>query len=226
MDGTVYLESDVSGPEGESDCYVDSYDIAELCLTWLECTDPAEPECDQYLSKVYLVDAGFESGTDSFIYYDDIFGTSNPGYASGGHMPSDGYMDSGGIHVLLGTTPASGQMSGGWQTNFVLDSVSDVTIVLRYKMVMGDGYENDEYSEVIAMINAQKIGGMENNSLLHINGDDMVSGVDDRGWRRAVLKVNLISGSHALKIGAYNNKSNAGDEYTEVIFDDIIVWAQ
>ena len=42
--GTVYLQSDLS-----KDCQVDLTDVAIFAREWLYCTDPADPNCDQYL---------------------------------------------------------------------------------------------------------------------------------------------------------------------------------
>ena len=36
-----YLSGDISGPEGEPDCYVDIFDFSALTQQWQDCTDPA-----------------------------------------------------------------------------------------------------------------------------------------------------------------------------------------
>jgi len=41
--GTVYLTSDL-----DQDCYVNWQDFAIFAGYWLQCTDPANPDCDQY----------------------------------------------------------------------------------------------------------------------------------------------------------------------------------
>ena len=38
-----YLKGDLSGPEGNPDCYVDVYDIAAMAVGWMKCTDPTDP---------------------------------------------------------------------------------------------------------------------------------------------------------------------------------------
>jgi hypothetical protein len=43
--GTVYLKSDISGPNDFSDCYVNGIDLHAFVLNWLECTDPANANC-------------------------------------------------------------------------------------------------------------------------------------------------------------------------------------
>ena len=41
--GTVYLDSDLTGPDGNRDCVVDLYDFAVMAGQWLGCTDPFDP---------------------------------------------------------------------------------------------------------------------------------------------------------------------------------------
>ncbi|MFH1614825.1 MAG: hypothetical protein ABIG61_07065 [Planctomycetota bacterium] len=43
--GTVYHVADISGPNGQPDCYVDFYDFAAMAELWLGCTDPNNPDC-------------------------------------------------------------------------------------------------------------------------------------------------------------------------------------
>ena len=40
------IAGDISGPDGEPDCYVDLFDVAALARVWLECTDLNDPGCD------------------------------------------------------------------------------------------------------------------------------------------------------------------------------------
>ena len=47
-DYTLYSDSDISGPSNEPDCYVNLYDLAAMANQWLECSDPADPDCVQY----------------------------------------------------------------------------------------------------------------------------------------------------------------------------------
>ncbi len=45
MPGTTYLPADVSGPQGEPDCYVDLYDLTVFGVEWLYCNDPQNSNC-------------------------------------------------------------------------------------------------------------------------------------------------------------------------------------
>ena len=46
--GTQYLAGDITGAVGVPDCYVDMIDFALLAAQWMQCSDPASPECDTY----------------------------------------------------------------------------------------------------------------------------------------------------------------------------------
>jgi len=43
---TVRMAADISGPDGNWDCYVDLYDLAEMANGWLICIDPTDDDCD------------------------------------------------------------------------------------------------------------------------------------------------------------------------------------
>ncbi len=63
-----------------------------------------------------LLDANFNTDDSGFVYQDDSFGTSQPGYASGVRVASGGYSSTGGLQVSLGGIDANDitGMSGGW----------------------------------------------------------------------------------------------------------------
>ena len=46
IDDGLLITSDISGPEGIPDCYVDLYDVAEFASYWLRCNNPQDSECD------------------------------------------------------------------------------------------------------------------------------------------------------------------------------------
>jgi len=46
IDEGLLMASDLSGPEGTPDCYVDLYDLAVLADEWLSCNDPQDPDCE------------------------------------------------------------------------------------------------------------------------------------------------------------------------------------
>ena len=42
----VGIATDVSGPEGVADCYIDLYDFAAVAADWLRCNNPADANCE------------------------------------------------------------------------------------------------------------------------------------------------------------------------------------
>ncbi len=40
------IASDISGPEGVADCYIDIYDFAAVAADWLRCNNPADANCE------------------------------------------------------------------------------------------------------------------------------------------------------------------------------------
>jgi len=42
-DTIYYLQTDISGPQGKPDCYVNLYDLLKIVTDWLECNDPRFP---------------------------------------------------------------------------------------------------------------------------------------------------------------------------------------
>ena len=39
------MTSDIGGPEGKPDCYVNIYDLSVLAAEWLQCNDPEGQGC-------------------------------------------------------------------------------------------------------------------------------------------------------------------------------------
>jgi hypothetical protein len=124
-----------------------------------------------------LLNAGFDSDAEGFVYSDDTFnGTSNPGYAEGTYESSDGY-SGGGLRVGLGTGP-TGETSGAWSKEFTLTSADTVNIGIHYRMTMTSGYEEGEFGEAILEIDGVRLGSDTNDSILHHEGGTNDSGSD------------------------------------------------
>jgi hypothetical protein len=171
---------------------------------------------------VFLVNATFDADSDGFTYADDTFGTSNPTKALGTYEAAGGY-SGGGLRVYLGPGSTGIGMSGGWSDTFNLASDGTVTVSLRYRMFMGEGYESNEYGEVILDIDGTQYGNDTNTSLVHLDGNGNGGGTDDTGWLYDEFEIPLTAGNHTLTIGAYNNKATASDEWVEVFFDEVKV---
>ena len=46
IDNGLLMMSDISGPEGNPDCYINLYDFAVFADYWLRCNNPQDPECE------------------------------------------------------------------------------------------------------------------------------------------------------------------------------------
>ncbi|MBT5689598.1 MAG: DUF5011 domain-containing protein, partial [Opitutae bacterium] len=88
----------------------------------------------------------FDSGTEGFVYKDDMLGTSQPNLAEGNHVQSGGF--SGGAlwtKVGAGGRRNTGPFSGGWAKDIILSEPFEIEVSLRFRITMGAGYENDEW---------------------------------------------------------------------------------
>ncbi len=165
-----------------------------------------------------LINTGFESGAGGFTYTDDTFrGTSQPAYASGNSGIGLG-QSGGGLTVALGAVDNAtvNGMSGGWSTGFTMASAGAATLSFSYRLQAANGYEPDEFSEVLVSLDGALTG---------LSGNDyiaQISGGGDSGWVDVSLDLGTLSaGSHNLILGGYNNKKTFGDEETTVSFDNV-----
>ncbi|MBN2513610.1 MAG: lamin tail domain-containing protein, partial [Sedimentisphaerales bacterium] len=211
----------------------DAFEFIELQntgLTPLDLTDTYFSDGIEYSfgrwtqSETPLIDTGFNSGTDGFIYTDDSFGTSNPNYASGSYEASGGY-SGGGLGVYLGTA-TSRPMSGGWSGTFTLAQSSIVTISVNYRMIAGTGLDRDEYGQAILQIDGTWHGDSTNKSLVYITGNGNAGSDDDSGWQTYQTTIGLSAGMHTIILGGYCNKANSsGNEWIRVYFDNVALTA-
>lgn len=119
-------------------------------------------------TQLALIDAHFVTSAESFTYADDAFGTNQPSLAGGTYQAAGGIAD-GGIRVRLepgGTNPRS----GAWANTFNLPTAATVTIDLRYRLVMGPDFENNEFAEALLSIDGTLYGTGGNNYLRQMFG--------------------------------------------------------
>jgi hypothetical protein len=174
-----------------------------------------------------LLSAGFNSGTDGFVYQSDLFmGTSQSGYASGTYELSGGF-SGGGLHVLLGGKDSNDitGMSGGWTYTLNLASdESDVLLSFRYRLQQSANYEYDEFSRVLVSVDGVLLGRGAKDYVDHVGGDGDGGIVKDTGWLQHQISLGTLrAGSHTINIGGYNNHKNASNESTDIWIDDVVV---
>ncbi|MEZ4608265.1 MAG: hypothetical protein R2865_16115 [Deinococcales bacterium] len=160
---------------------------------------------------------------------DDAFkATSQPSYADGQYGASYGYNASGGLKISLGAIDNNSinNMSGAWQHTFSLSQAERVFIHFKTKLVISSEYESDEYSQMLVAVDNNIIGVGGEAYVLQITGDGNGGLDQSSGWQEVSLAIDLPPGQHVLKLGAFNNKKTASNEWTEVYLDDIQLMAQ
>ena len=174
-----------------------------------------------------LFSASFNSGTDAFVYQNDLFmGTSQPGYAGGTYELSGGF-SGGGLHVLLGGKDSNDitGMSGGWTYTLNLASdESDVLLSFRYRLQQSANYEYDEFSRVLVSVDGVLLGRGAKDYVDHVGGDGDGGIVKDTGWLQHQISLGTLrAGSHTINMGVYSNHKNASNESTDIWIDDVVV---
>ena len=179
--------------------------------------DQAVSEAKNGSQERVLIDADFEDGTDSFVFVDDPFGTSNAEYSRGRLAQLQG--ESRRVVTILGGRDREriNGMSGGWEATFTLDSGADVRIEFTYRLDQSASYESDEISQAILSI------GGEETILAEFVGDGNGGSHQNTGIQSFSVEVNLDAGTHSLVLGAFNNKKTARNERTSASFDDVRV---
>jgi hypothetical protein len=191
----------------------------------------ADPGCqdapwhDEGTSVGVLLAENFASGTGPFLYRDDVFaGTSNPTHADGTYEPDAG-LEGGALRVAVGTQ--STDMSGGWTAPFeIAGSPAQITLQVRYRLIMDGTYESDEHADVLLSVGGALYGTPPDTHLISFAGDgDSPSADMDSCWRTHSFSPDLTDGSHELVIGVFNNKSTTSREVVELLIDKVAMTA-
>jgi hypothetical protein len=182
-------------------------------------TDPAAP----------LFAASFDGGADGFAYGDDSFyGTSQPGYAAGAHVPAGGY-NGGGLQVGLGGTDdlIVDGISGGWSRDFTLASPGPVSVLFRFKLTQSPDYEDEECSQALVSVDGALYGSGNAQHVAQICGNGNGGGDESTGWQIFSAELGaLAAGQHTLVVGGHNGRKSYANEATELLIDDLVVQAQ
>jgi hypothetical protein len=197
--------------DSDGDGYTDGFEVSNGY-------DPSDPSSHPSEGGM---EADFNSGKDGFSYAPDTFNdTVKPNFSTGSYEKTSG---DGFLRVFLGPGNTGGATSGGWSRNFSFKQNVIAQVTLSFRLIMDQGYETDEYGEVILEIDGIRHGNDVNNSLVHVSGDGNGGGIDDTGWLTESFTVPLSAGNHTLVIGAYNNKATYSDESVEVFIDDVTI---
>lgn len=183
--------------------------------------------------QVTLLTANFDAGVDGFVYQNDAFGTSQPGYASGAWVASGGFGGTGGLQVSLGGVDANpiSDMSGGWSITLNLPAdETGVTLSFHYKVDQSATYGYDGYTRMLVMVDGIQYGRGSKNYVDHIGGDGSSTQGNSNtylpttDWQQhSIFLGNLSAGAHTIILGGYNNKKAAADQSSTVTIDDVLV---
>ena len=177
-----------------------------------------------------LINASFNSGSDSFSYVDDAFRSTNqPNYASGRRISSGGFENSGALQVNLGGVNSTliNNMSGGYRRTFNLTSPATVIVSLRYNLTQSPNYESNERSELLVSLDGALKGTAPNDFVASVVGNGNGGANITTGWRLFELNVgSLTAGAHTLTLGGYNNRKDNSNETTDIRLDAVLVRTQ
>jgi len=172
-----------------------------------------------------VLDAGFDSGTEGFMYADDTFrATAQPEYASGVWDQFLGVGGSGAIMVTLGGVDELTVigMSGGWSGSFTVGVAEELELSLRYTLSQSADYASSETSQIIAALDGTQLGGLGSDYADQIRGDGVGGSPISTGWGYYVVNLGTLQpGMYELTIGAYNNQKTLLSEQTDVLIDDV-----
>lgn len=164
-----------------------------------------------------------EGETRGFVYQDDVFeGSNDPDFSSGTYEAEGGFAG-GALAVVTGGKGFfsffNPESSGGWRRTFSIDSPGVYPVTFRYRLLLAQDYDGDEFSQALFELDGTRYGDGPNNSLVQFTGG--VGGDQDSGWRVFNREIFLTEGDHTILLGVYNNKSSGATELTRVWFDEI-----
>ena len=185
-----------------------------------------EPEPDP--TMLDLINTGFDADAAPFAYVDDLFrGTAAPAYADGSYVAA-GAFNGGGLKFDVGgldNVHIFG-MSGGWLANFNLAEDLPVMVTLRYILNQSRNLEPDESTEVLVAIDGVLHGTPPDDFVARIDGDGNGGPAMSTGWQEFTVDLGVMTaGDHTLAIGGYQTKKTWNEETSEILFDDVHVWA-
>ena len=163
-------------------------------------------------------------GSNSFGYVDDPFdspfATTAPNNANGNIGQGVGVDGTNAAYIQVGGGWFFGPVTsaGAWRNSISLDASSELEISFKYRLVVSENYEEDEYGAVIFAVDGNFIGD-GGDEIERLSGE----GQSDTGWKTFKTQVSLDAGTHTIDLGVYNNLANSGNELTDVWFDDIVI---
>ena len=165
-----------------------------------------------------------DGGSNAFSYVDDPFDgpfdTTAPNNANGNIGQGIGVDGTNAAYIQVGGGWFFGPVTsaGAWRNTINLKESSELEISFKYRLVVSENYEENEYGAVVFAVDGNYIGN-NGNEVDRLSGE----GQSDTGWQTFSTQVSLDAGIHTIDLGVYNNRANSGNELTDVWFDDIVI---
>ncbi len=140
---------------------------------------------------------------------------------AGSAFGQPGVVSDGALTIDLGPGDTGGPTSGGWSQTFDLLNNETVELEFDYRMVLGEGFEANEFAQFIVEIDGVRLGGDVDGSVLQVSGNGDGGGADDTGWLSAQFSTALSAGTHTLTIGIFNNQADSPDESVQAFIDNL-----
>ena len=122
------------------------------------------------------------------------------------------------VAISLPESGAIGPTSGGWSRTIQLPVDGTLEVSLDYRLIIGEGFEPSEITTLILEVDGVRYGVDMDQSIVHHAGGQPVQ----PDWTTARVHVPLLAaGDHSLSIGVHNSGATAGDEFVEVMLDNI-----
>jgi len=217
---------DACDPDDDNDGVVDPEDTNPFDP--FRCRDTDADGCDDCSASSSVLTGFFDLGEEGFVYVDDAFRDTDAPEFAAGSWDAAGGIAGGGLSIDLGggaLTPVLG-ISGSWEHSFTLSQPTVVGLSLAYNLTLSSSYDVDEYGEVLVAVDGTLYGTDPDDFVARIEGQPGGGGSSSTGWQRFEVVLGALSaGAHTLAVGGYNNKTDQPGEWTEILFDEITVWA-
>ncbi|WP_299617922.1 Calx-beta domain-containing protein [Pelagibius sp.] len=169
------------------------------------------------VGPIVLIDADFNANGDSggFVYADGTFGGANPqAYAEGSWQDQA-------LTIALGGIDGSDvlDISGAWESSFVLATEMDVTLSFSYELILSPNFESDEFGQVL-----YNLDGGPDVLVDQVTGNGNGGAADTTGPQNYLVDLgSLAAGTHSIALGGLINQKTFFNESADLIIDDVLI---
>ena len=159
-----------------------------------------------------LFDAGFDAGTEGFVFVDDA---EDPAYA-------DGSATAGSLSLSVGGVDDAdiSNMQAAWERSCTSGTSQSVRVTVQGSLTQSQDYESNETSELRLVVNGQTT------VLASFTGDGNGPPVQSTGLSTFVTDVTLPAGANTIAVACFNNLKTFNNESTNCSADNVNVAPQ